>query len=252
MNRILVEAGEIGDDGMAILEGRRAAHIEKILCCGAGDTVRIGVIEGARGTAQVVTAGGGRVQIRCRLDDVPLPPTGVSLLLALPRPKVMRRLWAPLAALGVGRIVLTHAAKVERHYFDTHWLAPSVYRALLIEGLEQSGDTRLPVVHIHRRFKPLIEDEVRTIFGAARYIACDPCGTSPLATQLPTDDTPVVIAVGPEGGWTDYEMALMQAHGFECASFGARTLRTDTAVTAILGAVLAARSRTGIAIDRGA
>ena len=57
----------------------------------------------------------------------------------------MRRLWAQIAALGVGRIILTNAEKVERNYFDTHILAPETYRPLLIEGLQQARDTRLPV-----------------------------------------------------------------------------------------------------------
>ncbi len=139
MNRILLDTGELGDDGVAVLDGRRALHVEAVLGCRSGDTVRIGLVDGLRGSAEVLSIGGGMVRLRCRLDAPAMSPSGLSLLLALPRPKVMRRLWAPLASLGVERIVLTNAAKVERHYFDTHWLEPAVYRPLLIEGLEQSG-----------------------------------------------------------------------------------------------------------------
>ncbi len=242
MNRILLEEDEIGQDGVAELDGRRAAHIEGVLDCNAGDTVRVGRIGGPRGTARVESIGGGRARLRCTLDMPPLPPSGISLLLALPRPKVMHRLWAPLASLGVANIVLTNAAKVERHYFDTHWLDPAVYRALLIEGLEQSGDTSLPTVRVCRRFKPFIEDESPAFFGAARRIACHPCGAPPLGTRLPPSGSSLVLAIGPEGGWSDYEIDLMRQYGFECASFGERTLRTDIAVTAILGAALSARA----------
>jgi len=243
MNRILMEADEIGADGMVTLDGRRAAHIRQVLGCRAGDTVRIGLIDGPRGIAQVMGEGAGPVRLRCTLDEPPLRPTGVSLLLALPRPKVMHRLWAPLASLGVDQIVLVNAAKVERNYFDTHWLDPDAYRPLLIEGLEQSGDTRLPSVRICRRFKPFIEDESRIVFGAARRMVCHPYGAPPLAVPLASgNDAAVVMAIGPEGGWTDFEIALLRQHGFECVAFGERTLRTDTAVTAILGAVLAMRA----------
>ena len=102
---------------------------------------------------------------------LPAPPA-VDLLLALPRPKVLRRLWAQFAALGVGRIVLTNAARVERHYFDTHVLEESTYRPLLIEGLQQAGDTRLPRVSIHRQFRILIEDELDGLSNdGARLVA---------------------------------------------------------------------------------
>ena len=88
------------------------------------------------------------------------PCRAVDLLLALPRPKVMRRLWAQIAAMGVGQIILTNAERVERNYFDTHVLTPECYRPLLVEGLQQARDTRLPRVSIHRQFKVLVEDEL--------------------------------------------------------------------------------------------
>src|SRR6202043_2921377 len=110
----------------------------------------------------------------CAFDaTVPSRPR-VDLLLALPRPKVMRRLWAQIAALGVGQIILTNAEKVERNYFDTHILSPETYRPLLIEGLQQSRDTRLPVVSIHRQFKVLVEDQLDALFGSGLRIVADP------------------------------------------------------------------------------
>lgn len=234
MNRILLEKDEIDTDGRAALGGRRAEHIAKVLGSRAGDSVRIGVIDGPRGDGRIESLGSGQAQLRCTLDMSPMPPTGVSLLLAIPRPKVMHRLWAPLASLGVDKIVLTNAAKVERNYFDTHWLELSAFRPLLIEGLEQSGDTRLPSVHICRRFKPFIEDESQQIFGTATRIVCHPGRTQSLGSVLPSGRAEIVIAIGPEGGWTEFELELLCGHGFACASFGNRTLRTDTAVYAIL------------------
>jgi len=239
MNRILLESAEVGADGRVTLKDRQAAHVLQVLKSRPGDGVRIGVIDGLRGSAQVTSIEPGAVQLSCTLDTPPLPSTRTTLLLALPRPKVLHRLWAPLASLGLDRIILTGAAKVERQYFETHWLTPEAYHPLLIEGLEQSGDTRLPEVTLCRRFKPFIEDEADTWFAGATRLVCHPYAEKPLAAVLPAHGHPVVIAIGPEGGWTDYEIGLLQEHGFACASFGERTLRTDTAVQAILGAVLA-------------
>ena len=67
-------------------------------------------------------------------------------------------------ALGVGRIVLTNAERVERHYFDSHILSEASFRPLLVEGLQQARDTRLPAVSIHRQFKVLVEDHLDTLF----------------------------------------------------------------------------------------
>src|SRR5207302_9133919 len=96
----------------------------------------------------------------------------VDLLLALPRPKVLRRLWAQLSALGVGQIILTNAARVERNYFDTHIVAEGCYRPLLIEGLQQARDTWLPNVSVHKQFRVLIEDHLIKLFpGGQRLVA---------------------------------------------------------------------------------
>ena len=44
----------------------------------------------------------------------------------------------------------------------------------------------------------------------------------------------VALAVGPEGGWTDFERALLVAHGFTEVSLGTRVLRSDTACLALV------------------
>lgn len=134
MNLILCESPEARTDGTITLTGARAAHVRGVLRARPGDTVRIGLVDGPTGHGEVLALDDESVVLRCELDaPVPTPPA-VDLLLALPRPKVLRRLWAQFAALGVGQIILTNASRVERHYFDTHVLEESTYRPLLIEG----------------------------------------------------------------------------------------------------------------------
>jgi len=188
------------------------------------------------GTVQ--SAASAEVELRCTLETAVPPRPRVDLLLALPRPKVMRRLWAQIAALGVGQIILTNAERVERNYFDTHVLTAECYRPLLVEGLQQARDTRLPRVSIHRQFKVLVEDELDALFprgpGDLRLIA-DPAANRP-AGALVREGAPerLLLAIGPEGGWNEFEVALLEAHGFQPAGMGPRTLRTDTACIALL------------------
>ena len=158
MNLILLEPDEIDARGGVLLSGRRADHVRAVLRAVPGQRVRVGVVDGAVGLANVDSITPENVTLQCRFEaTVPERPS-VDLLLALPRPKVLRRLWAQLAAVGVGRIILTNAERVERNYFDTHVLSPDCYRPLLLEGLQQAQDTRLPRVSIHRQFRILVED----------------------------------------------------------------------------------------------
>ena len=241
MNVLLFDASEISASGHVRVAGARAAHLRQVLNVTPGQTVRIGVIDGPLGEGCVESVGEDAVDLCCTHHPRTPERPRVDLLLALPRPKVMRRLWAQLAAMGVGRIILTNAERVERHYFDTHVLTPETYRPLLIEGLQQARDTRVPDVSIHRRFKVLIEDDLAGLCGPARRVVANPGATTSAADVLRgTGAERVLLAVGPEGGWNAFELALLEAHGFIPIGMGSRTLRTDTACIALLALVLAA------------
>jgi len=247
VNIILIDAEEFAGDGSVTLGGDRALHLRQVLQVDEGAVVRIGVIDGPLGAGTVTSVAGDLVTLRWVLEDsVPERPR-VDLLLALPRPKVMRRLWAQLAALGVGRVILTNAEKVERDYFDTHLLRPDGYRPLLIEGLQQARDTRVPLVSIHKQFRKLIEDELDVLCPEGRRVVAHPDAAGrtvhDVLSHTAHDDPSnrrVLLAVGPEGGWNDFEISMLATHGFIPVSMGPRTLATTTACIALLTLVHAA------------
>jgi 16S rRNA (uracil1498-N3)-methyltransferase len=254
MNLILCEAAEIQEGGTITLTGVRAAHVREVLRAAAGDEVRIGMVDGPSGRGTIVSIADDRVDLRCQFDDEATPPRpAIDLLLALPRPKVMRRLWAQLAAIGVGRIILTNASRVERHYFDTHILSQETYRPLLIEGLQQARDTRLPLVSIHRQFRILIEDDLDRLSDANRRLVAHPGAAPSIASALSSDSDArperVLLAIGPEGGWNSFELDLLQRHRFTPIALGPRTLRTDTACIALLALLHAALTSTASGSD---
>lgn len=240
MNLLLLEHDEVAADGTARLTGPRAAHLIGVLKVAPGRTVRVGLADGPKGAGRVTRVGSADVGLHCVFEETVPERPPVDVLLALPRPKVMRRLWAQLAALGVGRITLVNAWKVERMYFDTHVLTPELYRPLLIEGLQQARDTRVPEVRIGRRFSALMNemDSQTGSGGEARWLADPTAGRSPrqAVASRPAGAplTRVLVAVGPEGGWTDRERASLEAHGFQGVSLGPRALRSDTACVALL------------------
>ncbi len=237
MNLVLLDAHEAPADGRLSLDGARARHIIKVLHAAPGDPLRVGIVDGPLGVATVVAVTDTRVDLHCQFEAIP-PRPPVDLLLALPRPKVLRRLWAQIAALGVGHIILTNAARVERNYFDTHLLDEAAYRPLLIEGLQQARDTHVPKVSVRRQLKVLLEDELDTLCPSSLRLTAHP-GAHHSLTALVRDAVrgPVLLAIGPEGGWTPYELDLLATHGFRIASAGPRTLRSDTACVALLALV---------------
>jgi 16S rRNA (uracil1498-N3)-methyltransferase len=233
VNLILIDSSELAPDGTVTLRDARARHIRQVLKTLPGETVRIGAIDGATGVGTVTVASDEAVALVCTWGETP-PRPAVDLLLALPRPKIMRRLWAQLSALGLGRIMLSNAARVERNYFDTHVLSPACYRPLLLEGLQQARDTRVPEVTIHRQFRRLVEDEIDGLSDAPLRLVTDPGSSATIREGVSAKPGRVLLAVGPEGGWNAFELDLLERHAFRRVGMGPRTLRSDTACVALI------------------
>jgi RsmE family RNA methyltransferase len=156
----------------------------------------------------------------------------VDLVLALPRPKALRRVLAASASMGVDHLVLLAAARVEKSYFASPVLRPDGIRKHLIDGLEQAQDTLLPEVHLEQRFRPFVEDRLDALLGPGERWLLHPGDDGP---RTPSDDGRLALAIGPEGGWVSFERDLMSSRGFRPLGFGARTLRTETVVPYALG-----------------
>ena len=146
----------------------------------------------------------------------------------------MKRLLPQLAAMGVGRIVLVGARKVEKDFWGATLLKEENYRPLFVEGLMQAGTSIMPTLETRRNFRRFVADELDSLFPTARRIVAHPYAAQQPRTSSPATGRRLLLAIGPEGGWTDDEVAMLEAKGFERHSLGPRILRTDTATIALL------------------
>ncbi len=238
MNRILFEPDEILD-GHATFSGVRAEHVLNVLHGEVGQTLKTGVLNGSIGTSVIERIEGGSVTVRCTHETPSLPPW-IDLILAPPRPRVMKRLLPQLATLGVRRIFLVGAEKVEKAFWGAQLLKEEIYRPLLVDGLQQAGTTAVPIIHIAKSFRRFIDFKLDSAFGGqSPRIVAHPAATSAAAPEVAaTSAAAPVLAVGPEGGWTDEEVARLEGKGFVRMSLGPRILRTDTALIALLSRLM--------------
>lgn len=235
MNRILLDRGEVASDGTVRLDGARSRHIRSVLRAVPGDDLKIGLIDGPAGLGRVRAGEGEDVVLDCVFEAAPPPRELIDLILALPRPKVLRRLIPQLSALGIDRLYLTNAWRVEKNYFSAQILDPEVLRAGLLEGLEQSGNTRLPRVSVHRFLRRLVEAELGPVEEGTARLMAHPGSAERLGRWTPrSHGERLLLAVGPEGGWIDAERDLFVRHGFREVGLGPGILRSDTACIALL------------------
>jgi RsmE family RNA methyltransferase len=215
------------------LRGRRLAHVRDVHRAAAGESLTVGVANGRMGRGTITHLDDDTLEMDIALERDPPPPLPLTLILALPRPKVLNRVIAGAASLGIKRIVLINAWRVEKSYWSSPRLTPENLRTQSILGLEQSRDTVLPSIETRRLFRPFVEDELPSIARGTHALVAHPQAREECPRGV---DERVTLAIGPEGGFIDAEIASLDRVGFAPVSIGERVLRVETAV-----AFLAAR-----------
>lgn len=234
MNLLLLEEADFISADRVVLADRRFTHMQEIHRVAVGDTLRVGRINGLMGQATVVRLEGHEAELQVGFDQPPPAKLPLTLVLAVPRPKMLRRLFQTVATLGVPRLILVNSYKVEKSFWQTPFLTPESIRANLILGLEQARDTVLPEVLIEKRFKPFVEDRLPAIAAGTVGLVGHP-GPYPACPRAVQE--PVTLAIGPEGGWIPYEIELLGKAGLAPVQLGDRILRVETAVTALLSRI---------------
>lgn len=235
MNLILLSRTDFATPSRAVLRGRRFEHVMAVHRAAVGDSLRVGVLGGRMGSGTLVRLAATEIELEVCLDAEPPPKRPVTLLLALPRPKVLRRVLQTIAAMGVPRLVLVNAQRVEKSFWQSPGLAADAVHAELVLGLEQARDTVLPEVVFERLFKPLVEDRLPALAAGTTALVAHP----PAAVECPRAvPGPVTLAIGPEGGFIPYEIDLLESRGFQAVTLGLRILRVEQAVPALLARLL--------------
>ncbi|MGO1460743.1 MAG: 16S rRNA (uracil(1498)-N(3))-methyltransferase [Marinobacter sp.] len=227
MNLALLFDGDFVAPNRAVLQGRRLEHIKSVLGIAIGDHLPVGRMNGLMGLGKVVKLTHSEAELVVMLDQQPPAQLPLTLVLAMPRPKMFRRILQTSATLGVKDIWLINSYKVEKSFWQTPLLSDENLHENLTLGLEQAKDTVMPNVHIRKLFKPFVEDELPALLKGKQALVAHPGTLTPCPTHL---SNPAVLCVGPEGGFTPYEVGKLEEAGCLGVHLGPRILRVETAV----------------------
>nr|WP_194733885.1 16S rRNA (uracil(1498)-N(3))-methyltransferase [Pseudomonas lutea] len=227
---LLEEADFIAADRV-VLSDRRLTHMQEVHRSEVGDSLRVGRVDGLLGSAQLLRLEAREAELSVSFEHAPPAKLPLTLILALPRPKMLRRVFQTVATMGVPKVILINSYRVEKSFWQTPFLEPAAIREQLILGLEQARDSVLPEIVIEKRFKPFVEDRLPAIADGTLGLVGHP-GEFPACPRAV--EQPVTLAIGPEGGWIPYEVDLLRGSGLNPVQLGSRILRVETAVTALL------------------
>ena len=236
MNIVLLDPRQTQSEIWTISAKRQLEHLQTHLDIQVGDTLKVGIREGKRYLTEIVEISEKSVQLKPLQEEAVPEKLPVTLIVALPRPKVLRRLIMDAVTMGVEKIILLHSYRVDKSYWQTPFLQQLDHYVEL--GLEQAGDTIAPEIVLYKRFKPFVEDVLPGLISTdCPAFVAHPYAEQPMPFAL---QHPCSIVIGPEGGFIPYEIDLLIKNGCQAVSLGNRILRTETAIPYILGRLFSA------------
>lgn len=237
MNVILFRQAELRAESRVRLDDRRARHINRVLAAQPGDWLRVGQIGLSLGRGRVLKVAPDSVELEVELGCPPPQALPLTLILALPRPKVLRRVLAAAVTMGVKKIYLINSYRVEKSYWQSPWLSANKLDSIITEALEQAGDCLWPEIHQHRLFRPFVEDQGPVLVAAAdKALVLHPYAEKSFSPAAQASQR--LLAVGPEGGFIPFEIDLFRRSGFSPVNFGDRILKVEQMIPALLGRLL--------------
>ena len=155
MNLILLFPEDFTDSNRVRLSGRRHQHMLDVQRTELGATLNVGLVNGKIGRGVVLALCDDFVEMSITLDQEPPKPLPLTLIVALPRPKMLKRILQTIATMGVKKLIFINSARVEKSYWQTPILRDEKILEHLTLGLEQARDTLMPEVILEKTLQTL-------------------------------------------------------------------------------------------------
>jgi 16S rRNA (uracil1498-N3)-methyltransferase len=237
-NRFFVPASSFEGD-LVRLSREQAHQVRQVLRLGPGDTV---VVLDDRGTEYklTLTAVGQKEtvgRVTSKRDATGEPKAQLTLFQSLLIREKFEWVLQKATEIGVAQIVpvltargLVRTKQIEENRLDR-------WRRIVTEAAEQAHRGRIPGI------EPVIpfDDVFSRFVGFDRFLIAAPSETVSLHEALHgmgRPDPSIALLIGPEGGFTDEEVAMAQAKGAMAVGLGPRILRTETAAVVASALIL--------------
>lgn len=245
MNALLFLPTERIGDSRVVIKGVRANELSFRHELHVGLTITVMELGGRRGKGAVVHCSEGYIEIEVQLTLKALPRYSTVLIVAVPRPQTVKKVIHLATTSGIDFLYFIRSSNVEKSYLGSRALTTDGIQQEVMLGLEQAVDSCAPEIRIIEYFKQFIEEELPRLQqsyapSAPLKLVADTRAEKQVGMEslvLTTEIQPVFVAIGPERGWSSYELEQFEQSGFSAISLGPRMLRVEIAAAFLLGQV---------------
>ncbi|WP_311238676.1 MULTISPECIES: 16S rRNA (uracil(1498)-N(3))-methyltransferase [unclassified Xanthomonas] len=225
-------------DQEVALPEESANHLLRVLRLREGDACILFNGDGSDYHARITVA--GKREARALVERAEAlsneSPLRITLLQGIARGEKMDLILQKATELGVAAIVPVNAERTEVK-LDAARMEKRIahWRSVVVSACEQSGRARVPTVAAPQG----LQEAAQASDPQARRLTLDPQGEHRLSTLSADVEQGLIVAIGPEGGWSPRDRATLAAAGFTGLQLGPRILRTETAGLAAIAALQA-------------
>lgn len=233
-NFLLFKREEIEPTIYQVEDSLRIEHLHKVLKSSEGDEIKVCLINHGLGMARLEKLEKNSARL-CLIEQFPGQIAPYHLLMGLSRPPTCKKVLEHGTSLGVSSFHFFKAELSEKSYLDSKLFSEEKYHELLNLGLSQSSIYfQTPTFELSKYFPSNFEKYPQ------KYLLSLEAGKK-FNELKPNFDEPILLAVGPERGWTESEEAFFLKQGFTPIKISPSTLRVEIATFAALGQLEALR-----------
>jgi RsmE family RNA methyltransferase len=236
VNSLILLPQEVEGGGRAVVRSERAKYLTEFHDLPQGRKLAIGILGGKRGRGEVVSSSPEEYVFQFTLEEDPPKQKPIRLIVAAPRPQILKRVILGATQLGVSSITFVNSERGEKSYLQSNFFKEELLQTEIIKALEQGSDTMAPAIKKEYSLHKCLAEHS---YKPSLRIIAEMSGRqiSAISSDI-SKHQEVLIAVGSEAGWSESETALFKEEGFIPVTLGERVLRVDIAVIALAAQVL--------------
>ena len=193
------------------------------------------MVNGPKGKALIIALSESSLKVQFEWGTDRPKPLPCSILVGLPRPQTARKILKECTSLGIKEIHFFQAEKSVPSYRNSKLWQTGEWRRLIREGAEQAFSTFRPGIFHYNSLKDAIG--ATALSENINKVSLDIYEFTDSISDLKMIPGDWLLAIGPEGGWTQVERQVLKFNDFRFCRMGSQILRTETAAIAAISSL---------------